>query len=73
MREIRLASRRAKGDGKRIRRARNYVKRWKDSGGSWNQYLNMPAPVQSELLDAIRFRRYQRAMAILVADTLANS
>lgn len=57
--KINPASRRAKGEGKRIRRARNIVKRW-ESGG-WVAHTDKS--------DVAR-KRYQRAVAILVETAL---
>ena len=56
----------ALGEGKRIRRARNIVRRWQRGsdpplGGS---------PEYHEVWDAIRKRRYERAVAILVRAAL---
>jgi hypothetical protein len=47
-----------KGEGKRIRRARNIVKRWKAGNGHFKLYY---------------FKRYERAVAVLVRAVLLDS
>ena len=63
------ASRSAKGEGKRIRRARNIVRRWEAS--RWN---TKPATYGSEsagmVFQEIHAKRYERAVAILVRAAL---
>jgi len=57
---------RAKGEGKRIRRARNIVKRFD------REYGDCLRP-DCELAQAIKHKRYQRAVAILVSSALVES
>ncbi len=62
------ASQRSKGEGKRIRRARNIVKRWQALNGSEPPF---PGTWQHEHVAVlVKQKRYERAVAVLVRAAL---
>lgn len=61
---------------RRLRWARNVVKKWQSMQGSWEEFRGMEATDPQgaqDLVRAIKARRYKRAAALLAAHRLTCS
>lgn len=58
-----------KGEGRKLRRARNVVKKWKSERGA----SSLGHVVAGEIHAEIHAQRYERACALILAERLRNS
>ncbi len=59
-----------KGEGRKLRRARNVVKKWNAKQDSYATWMALPADIAGELDNEIQMKRWERAQALLVTAAL---